>query len=45
MNAIIDEFPQPADLYYLNHAAVAPWPARSARAVERFARELSLIHI
>ena len=26
MNAIIDEFPQPADLYYLNHAAVAPWP-------------------
>ena len=24
MNAIIDEFPQPADLYYLNHAAVAP---------------------
>ncbi|SHL85647.1 aminotransferase class V-fold PLP-dependent enzyme [Phytopseudomonas punonensis] len=39
MNAIIDEFPQPADLYYLNHAAVSPWPARSARAVERFARE------
>jgi len=39
MNVIIDEFPQPADLYYLNHAAVAPWPARSARAVERFARE------
>lgn len=39
MNAIIDEFPQPADLYYLNHAAVAPWPARSARAVERFAQE------
>ena len=39
MNAIIDEFPQPADLYYLNHAAVAPWPARAARAVERFARE------
>ncbi|OLU13165.1 class V aminotransferase [Pseudomonas sp. PA1(2017)] len=39
MNAIIDEFPQPTDLYYLNHAAVAPWPARSARAVERFARE------
>ncbi|TBU79303.1 aminotransferase [Pseudomonas daroniae] len=39
MNAIIDEFPQPADLYYLNHAAVAPWPARTARAVERFARE------
>lgn len=39
MNAIIDEFPQPDDLYYLNHAAVAPWPARTARAVERFARE------
>lgn len=39
MNAIIDEFPQSADLYYLNHAAVAPWPARAARAVERFARE------
>lgn len=39
MNAIIDEFPQADDIHYLNHAAVAPWPARTARAVERFARE------
>lgn len=33
------EFPQEPDLVYLNHAAVAPWPARTAAAVEAFARE------
>ncbi len=33
------EFPQPEDLYYLNHAAVAPWPARTAEAVGQFAQE------
>ena len=33
------EFPQKDDLAYLNHAAVAPWPKRSADAVDRFARE------
>ncbi len=33
------EFPQDKDLYYLNHAAVSPWPARTARAVTDFANE------
>lgn len=33
------EFPQASDLIYLNHAAVAPWPLRTQRAVERFAEE------
>jgi len=33
------EFPLRPGLIYLNHAAVAPWPRRTARAVELFARE------
>ncbi len=33
------EFPQQANLIHLNHAGVAPWPARTAEAVARFARE------
>jgi cysteine desulfurase / selenocysteine lyase len=33
------EFPQRDDLIYLNHAAVAPWPLRTAQAVQRFANE------
>jgi cysteine desulfurase / selenocysteine lyase len=33
------EFPQREGLVYLNHAAVAPWPNRTAAALERFARE------
>lgn len=33
------EFPHDDDLLYLNHAAVAPWPARAGAAVEAFARE------
>lgn len=33
------EFPHEADLCYLNHAAVAPWPKRTAEAVQRFAFE------
>ena len=33
------EFPQSADLIYLNHAAVAPWPARTRDAVKKFAEE------
>ncbi|UJJ31285.1 aminotransferase class V-fold PLP-dependent enzyme [Halopseudomonas maritima] len=33
------QFPQAADLCYLNHAAVAPWPQRAADAVSDFARE------
>lgn len=31
-----DEFSQEPGLRYLNHAAVAPWPRRSAEAVRRF---------
>lgn len=34
-----NEFPQDADLCYLNHAAVAPWPSRAREAVARFAAE------
>ena len=42
--AVIDklinqEFPQEEDLIYLNHAAVAPWPSRTAKAVKTFADE------
>ena len=33
------EFPLDSDLIYLNHAAVAPWPRRTADAVQRFAEE------
>lgn len=36
---IASEFPQHPDLIYLNHAAVAPWPKRTADAVCRFAQE------
>ena len=39
MYAIQDEFPQVAELRYLNHAAVAPWPQRAVRAVNRFAEQ------
>ncbi|MGG2397235.1 aminotransferase class V-fold PLP-dependent enzyme [Pseudomonas sp. SH1-B] len=31
-----DEFPQEQGLRYLNHAAVSPWPKRSAEAIRRF---------
>ena len=34
-----DEFPIADDVYYLNHAAVAPWPRRTADAVSAFAQE------
>lgn len=33
------EFPLQKNLYYLNHAAVSPWPTRTATAVQAFARE------
>lgn len=33
------EFPLEPGLIYLNHAAVSPWPARTAAAVTRFATE------
>jgi selenocysteine lyase/cysteine desulfurase len=35
------EFPLEPDLIYLNHAAVAPWPKRTAKAVSHFAEENS----
>jgi selenocysteine lyase/cysteine desulfurase len=34
-----DEFALSPDLLYLNHAAVAPWPRRTAEAVRAFAEE------
>lgn len=39
MNLFSHEFPLEPGLRYLNHAAVAPWPQRSADAVAAFARE------
>ena len=33
------EFPQQPDLFYLNHAAVGPWPRRTGDAVAAFAAE------
>lgn len=33
------EFPLCSDLLYLNHAAVAPWPLRTAAAVKQFTEE------
>jgi selenocysteine lyase/cysteine desulfurase len=33
------EFKLKSDLIYLNHAAVSPWPARTAEAVKKFADE------
>ncbi|MGD9021110.1 MAG: aminotransferase class V-fold PLP-dependent enzyme, partial [Lysobacterales bacterium] len=34
-----DEFPILAHGHYANHAAMAPWPLRAARAVQEFAQE------
>jgi len=39
MSLYEDEFPLADDVYYLNHAAVAPWPRRTADAVASFAQE------
>ncbi len=39
MNTYDEQFPHPAGLRYLNHAAVAPWPRRASDAVTAFARE------
>lgn len=36
---IAHEFPLDPALIYLNHAAVAPWPRRTAEAVQKFAQE------
>ncbi|HUX31607.1 MAG TPA: aminotransferase class V-fold PLP-dependent enzyme [Thiobacillus sp.] len=34
-----DEFPLDPGLIYLNHAALSPWPRRTAMAVQKFAEE------
>lgn len=39
MNPQAGEFPLDPTLCHLNHAAVGPWPARTAAAVARFAEE------
>lgn len=39
MSVFLDEFEQAPGLYYLNHAAIAPWPRRTAEAVARFAQD------
>jgi len=39
MGPLNDEFPQFDSLRYLNHAAVAPWPQRTAQAVSAFAAQ------
>ena len=36
---LADQFPQQNDIYYLNHAAVSPWPRSTAEAVSEFAKE------
>ncbi|MEE2766182.1 MAG: aminotransferase class V-fold PLP-dependent enzyme [Pseudomonadota bacterium] len=36
---IAREFPQLDGLLYLNHAAVSPWPHRTAQEIKRFAEE------
>ncbi len=36
---INEEFPLQPDISYLNHAAVSPWPSRTAAAITTFARE------
>lgn len=33
----LHEFKLDSDIQYLNHAAVSPWPARTAEAIKRFA--------
>ncbi len=34
-----EEFPLKQNLFYLNHAAVSPWPTRTSNAVKDFANE------
>jgi cysteine desulfurase/selenocysteine lyase len=38
-NIIHSEFLIDPDIHYLNHAAVSPWPVRTANAVKKFADE------
>ncbi|RMF18545.1 MAG: aminotransferase class V-fold PLP-dependent enzyme [Gammaproteobacteria bacterium] len=39
MDQLSDEFPVTRHTLYFNHAAVAPWPRRTAEAVNAFCRE------
>ena len=39
LSQIEDQFPQAQDIYYLNHAAVSPWPKCTSEAVCQFAKE------
>lgn len=39
MSVFLDEFEQAPGLCYLNHAAIAPWPRRTAEAMARFAQD------
>lgn len=41
MTWLHDDFPHPADLYYLNHAAVGAWPTATQTAITAFAAENS----
>jgi selenocysteine lyase/cysteine desulfurase len=43
MSTFHDEFAQAPGLRYLNHAAVGPWPKRTAGAVRQFAEENVLL--
>lgn len=43
MSTFQEEFAQASDLRYLNHAAVGPWPKRTAHAVRKFAEENVLL--
>jgi cysteine desulfurase / selenocysteine lyase len=43
MSTLHDEFAQASDLRYLNHAAVGPWPKRTAIAVQKFAEQNVLL--
>lgn len=43
MSTFQEEFAQASDLRYLNHAAVGPWPKRTANAVRKFAEENVLL--
>ncbi len=36
---IENEFKQDSHIFYLNHAAVSPWPGRTAEAIKQFAHE------
>ena len=43
MSTFQEEFAQASDLRYLNHAAVGPWPKRTATAIQKFAEQNVLL--